>query len=948
MESQKNLMKCTFCAFQCFDETSYNRHYVKKHRLEEDFSVKCALCATRDGNEVQYNNLTSFKSHLQRSHGSSKNYTEHLFVTGSSSRNSTSGTLSVPASEIAIGQSQLTASSSAFSWSSSTFPSSAASECATEHIQIATSGSGGSGNISSTVTCEAEEHVEEVQVNLPNRSDSEDDAGVSEECWSGSESESDSALGDNKTSAQQAENQDSPNLKWQSAKFLLSLREEALVSQSAVNKAVDGIDELFANYSESIKEHLMKGRDPESGTISEEHIRQTIAKFQENSLFSDVDSKKKLDSFSKQYCTFIEPQKVELYKEEKTDKSGKIRVKTYNAYVCQFLPGLKRLLTRRDILECVDNPLENTEGVYRTYQDGRNAKTHPILSDPKNLGIQLCYDDLEISSPLGPVKHKLSLYYWTLANIHPHLRSSLKAIGIAAIVNHSDIMKCESSGTAFTSLDDKYHMHCKVLAPFLNDIKLLEQGIKVDLNEEETREFKGTLQSVTGDTPAVAVLGGFKESVGPAHKPCHLCLADHHEMKAIFNEDCFEKRTEENRKIHLKSITDAKTMKERQTNSTATGYNGPSCIAGLDSFNQISCFLYDTMHIILEGVLPAHMRLLLDYCVNNKHVYSIKEINEEVKSLSSQLSPEDRPAPIKIEHLQSSLRQSASQMLRLATLLPIFMASKPEIEDRLSNFSLLLRITYGLLCYELTDAEIEKLKRMIQSHHEKFMVDYPDFDITPKFHYMIHLPSQIQEFGPTRYTWSMRYESMHSYIKNIMRIIKNFKNPPKSCSYRYESLRACQMFIAPGEKPQNYLVPKDSFTGVKVMKLKEYSFSYLVTPILGNPNLLIKSCGKLLTKGVEFSVGSVVLLKRDKPPSLGEIKGIVTYEEITLLIISKLQCEQFSCLSNSFCVLTPPNPDYTVTFTQNLAFFRPLLKLKYKQLELIVPKYHNLVLDYSE
>ncbi len=35
------------------------------------------------------------------------------------------------------------------------------------------------------------------------------------------------------------------DFQWDSAKFLLHLREEAMISQSALNKAVDGVDDLF-------------------------------------------------------------------------------------------------------------------------------------------------------------------------------------------------------------------------------------------------------------------------------------------------------------------------------------------------------------------------------------------------------------------------------------------------------------------------------------------------------------------------------------------------------------------------------------------------------------------------------------------------------------------------------------------------------------------------------
>ena len=206
-----------------------------------------------------------------------------------------------------------------------------------------------------------------------------------------------------------------------------------------------------------------------------------------------------------------------------------------------------------------------------------------------------------------------------------------------------------------------------------------------------------------------------------------------------------------------------------------------------------------------------------------------------------------------------------------------------------------------LFAFEITRGDVLLLKKMIQQHHETFMVQYPAFEITPKFHFLIHLPSQILLFGMSRVTWSMRFEAMHSYFKNLMRITKNFKNPPFSLSYRYANLRCCQMLTLPGEQIANFLVKCDIPSNIEVMKVKDHPQVSLLLSIFGNKELLVKSCHKVKSLGTVFSRGSVVLLD-SVLPSFGRVVDIVIYGEMKALILSPLKTTEYHPLCNAFKV----------------------------------------------
>lgn len=105
---------------------------------------------------------------------------------------------------------------------------------------------------------------------------------------------------------------------------------------------------------------------------------------------------------------------------------------------------------------------------YQDFCDGKYYRHHPLYSKSKNaLHIQVYYDDFETSNPLGSKQgiHKLGSLYFTLRNLPPHLNSSLMNIRLISL---------------FHSQDAKKYGIDKILTPFVEDIKVLEQnGMKV-------------------------------------------------------------------------------------------------------------------------------------------------------------------------------------------------------------------------------------------------------------------------------------------------------------------------------------------------------------------------------------------------------------------------------------------------------------------------------------
>ncbi len=82
-------------------------------------------------------------------------------------------------------------------------------------------------------------------------------------------------------------------------------------------------------------------------------------------------------------------------------------------------------------------------------------------------------------------------------------------------------------------------------------------------------------------------------------------------------------------------------------------------------------------------------------------------------------------------------------MWLLGRLLPIMVGDKvPVGDDQWLNYLDLLTIVDLLLAPELSEDDIALLSA---DHHHEFVKLYPDASVTPKMHYLTHMPRLILE-----------------------------------------------------------------------------------------------------------------------------------------------------------------------------------------------------------
>ena len=159
----------------------------------------------------------------------------------------------------------------------------------------------------------------------------------------------------------------------------------------------------------------------------------------------------------------------------------------------------------------------------------------------------------------------------------------------------------------------------------------------------------------------------------------------------------------------------------------------------------------------------------------------------------------------------------------LARLLPIIIGEEVPVDDEhWQNFLDLLVIVDYVFAPVISLDSAAFLHDAICSHHEQFCRLYPGRSITPKLHYMIHIPEWILKWvmnanvsiwvvrvkgtnfflqvqsvaimfilcriGPLIRHWCMRYEAKHSYFKRLAKNAWNFQNIGKTLASRHQRL----------------------------------------------------------------------------------------------------------------------------------------------------------------
>lgn len=83
----------------------------------------------------------------------------------------------------------------------------------------------------------------------------------------------------------------------------------------------------------------------------------------------------------------------------------------------------------------------------------------------------------------------------------------------------------------------------------------------------------------------------------------------------------------------------------------------------------------------------------------------------------------------------------AAQMWLFGRILPLIVGDLvPDDDERWSNYLRLMEIVDLLFCPQVSEDCAEYLAALISDRHETFVDLYPNNNVIPKMHFMVHMP----------------------------------------------------------------------------------------------------------------------------------------------------------------------------------------------------------------
>lgn len=630
-------------------------------------------------------------------------------------------------------------------------------------------------------------------------------------------------------------------------------------------------------------------------------------------------------AFRKSTLTSLQPIPIDTDHVTKLSMTtGFKEVPVCQGYASPFLRVLEVLLQCEDILKCVQNPLQSDDGKFRCLADGFMWQSHPILMKHPNALVFIAYgDDLQPGDGLSSKSSSLNLrsFTWTLGNVYPWLRSTLKCINALAFINKSQMDQGNEPA----------------LKDFIEGInKLSTEGVVFNIKGTPTKFF-GCLLFVCGDTPASANFAGMKESAS-ATSPCRLCLVSADNLFDHFTEVKSLLRNAELHEKHLEAISSGNVMDVEEASDSSSlpsdpsvryGVNARSCFLQINHFDVTKCFPLDIMHIFAEnGVLEVSVRLLIKDAIDKKTI-TLPAINEFLEHVELGPLKSDRPNVIKSEHLNQTLRQTASQMFLLGHLVPFILKDHCE-PAKLKNFITLLMIISVCLSLDPDEDDVVTLRTLIADFLREFQKLYGYMTI--KFHFLVHLPTQILMFACLTQQWCMRFEGFHAILKRLFKILHNSINVPLSLMSRVLDRFLTEVESCP---PGKFLYSGHTGRRGPAVKLECLEWKTQIKsamPQLDDQSELtpVENLGY---HGFVFSKNSIIPINSDTAcsPKYGLLFKTFLCQETPILLCYDLQTLHFDVGLNAYavnCVLRKSL--VTALCLRELDGVRPLLMIEHK------------------
>lgn len=262
---------------------------------------------------------------------------------------------------------------------------------------------------------------------------------------------------------------------------------------------------------------------------------------------------------------------------------------------------------------------------------------------------------------------------------------------------------------------------------------------------------------------------------------------------------------------------------------------------------------------------------------------------------------------------------SAAQKLLFFRLFPIIFPDIIELLPSACVYLILREILQMVLSYPFRKSWIPHLHDLCNDLQQAMIAHFPS-KITPKIHFITEYSKIIEDYGPCRRYWCMRYEGRHAYFKQVAIRSNNYKNVAQSLATRYQ-LKQC--IISTKSKLYN---SEQRVVGVK--KLKEFQITDRAKDIFkGYFGLYyienkIFECKLLWSNHVEYHQSCIYVVgldEIDERPYFAQVIRIVHAQKGWLLLMDRLKTVSYSDLLCAWKIET--NEDLFLIEPQQLKYY---------------------------
>lgn len=495
----------------------------------------------------------------------------------------------------------------------------------------------------------------------------------------------------------------------------------------------------------------------ENQQILEERVNYTCEKI--SSSLESLNTEQKLNTVLSRKKVLELPERV-VFNEKNVQIEDVWKSIKSEAILLPIEHQIKSFLSKPGVLDAMmdyQTQMEQlNDGKIKHFLNGKIWKNVKNMFDGTVIPVFLYNDDFSPDDTLSPhgTSNKISAFYSSFPSLPPKYSSTLESILVLMLAKSDQVKEVGAN---------------KLLNVLAKRLKPLEEhGIEVN----GKKIFIAPVLFM-GDNLGMNMNLGFPQNFSKATYYCRFCSMQNTQCSTACREIENLIRTEEGYKECLKNI--GKPGKN-------LGVLSRCDLEILKSFKVTKNFSVDIMHDLLCGVFKYGIVQLVKKGIADK-LFTLEEFN----TAKNEFDYGYKEAHSTIENIKSLSGQDfavhfhAREMWCLIKFLPFILRKILPQSHCLFKYGLIL-VDLLDICFQtsFSNDDLEKLRTVVALHNREFLRLFRNQDpprlLTAKFHFLLHYVRVVQNSGPLKYLWSMRFEAKHQHLKSQAKIMYSRRN----------------------------------------------------------------------------------------------------------------------------------------------------------------------------